>query len=340
MTPTLETIAKRCGVSKVTVSLALRGSLRISAGMRARIAEVSTEVGYVPNPMVSALMASIRSNRKSKFICNLAFITAFPERRGWRENPSFLRYHVGAKARALSLGYGMDVYWMGEKENYGPELSKFMSNRGVLGLLLSPLPEYGTKLGLRWKSFSTVAFGHTFHEVPAHRVTNSQFHTVFLALDECLARGHRRIGLAMPKFVNEKVGARWLAGYLGWQSIHPQETKITPLIVDQLDETTFVAWVRKEKPDAVIANHGPVLTWLRTNGWRVPEDISFIHLNWTPEKGEISGPNQQPEEIGAAAVDLLVEEINQNRRGVPITPKTITLESKWHEGTTCPTRPR
>ena len=48
MPPTLETIAKRCRVSKVTVSLALRGSPRISSAMRARVAEVATELGYTP----------------------------------------------------------------------------------------------------------------------------------------------------------------------------------------------------------------------------------------------------------------------------------------------------
>ena len=96
--------------------------------------------------------------------------------------------------------------------------------------------------------------------------------------------------------------------------------------------------MKKEKPDAVLANHGPILTWIRKNGFRVPDDVSFVHLNWTPEKGELSGTNQQPEEIGAAAVDLLAEQINQNRRGIPEKPKTITLESLWHEGTTCPDR--
>ncbi|NBU71571.1 MAG: LacI family DNA-binding transcriptional regulator, partial [Bacteroidetes bacterium] len=92
MPTTLETIAKRCRVSKVTVSLALRGSLRISPATRARVAEVATELGYTPNPMVSALMTSLRSNRKTKFVCNLGFITSFPTQDGWKENPSFARY--------------------------------------------------------------------------------------------------------------------------------------------------------------------------------------------------------------------------------------------------------
>ena len=100
MPTTLETIAKRCRVSKVTVSLALRDSPRISSSMRARVAEVAAELGYTPNPMVSALMTSLRSTRKTKFVCNHGFITSFPTRDGWKENPSFARYLTGANARA------------------------------------------------------------------------------------------------------------------------------------------------------------------------------------------------------------------------------------------------
>lgn len=336
MAPTLDSIAKRCRVSKVTVSLALRGSPRISASMRARVAAVAHELGYIPNPMVSALMTSLRASKKTKFVCNLAFLTSFPTRDGWKENPSFARYLTGATARATALGYGMETFWTQDLSL--PDLARTLQNRGIRGLLLAPLPTFGLPLSLAWDFFAAVAFGHTFTAAPIHRVTNSQFHTISLALDQCLKRGHRRIGLAMPAFVDAKVESRWLAGYLAWQHLHPTLEKIDPLLVDQFDEASVVAWMKKEKPDAVLANHGPILTWLRQNGFRVPDDVSFVHLNWTPEKGELSGTNQQPEEIGAAAVDLLAEQINQNRRGIPEKPKTITLESLWHEGTTCPAR--
>lgn len=304
--------------------------------MRSRVAAIAQEIGYAPNPMVSALMTSLRTTRKMKFVCNLGFITSFPSRLGWKENPSFARYLTGATRRAGALGYGMETIWIGDQPT--DELSRILQNRGVRGLLIPPLPEYGMKLSLPLDPFATVAFGHTFTEKPVHRVTNSQMQTISLALNQCQKHGHRRIGLIMPRFVNDKVGSRWLGGFLAWQATHPHETAIPPLFVDELTEAAVVAWIKKEKPDAILANHGPVLSWIRSNGFYIPDILSFIHLNWTPEKGEISGTNQQPEEIGAAAVDLIAEEINQNRRGIPSTPKTITLESVWNEGTTCPHR--
>jgi len=335
---TLEDIAKRCRVSKVTVSLALRENPRISSSTRQLVQKVAQELGYRPHPMVSALMANLRAARKTKFVCNLAFVTAFPTREGWKENLSFPRYHRGILQRAAELGFGVEIHWLGDHMNSGSELSRILLNRGIRGIILCPLPSFGMKLGLQWDHFSLVALGHTFNEVPIDHVSNNQFHTILQALEEARLRDHHRMGVTMPHFVDAKVEHLWMAGLLSWQATHPDLPKIEPFISDDFNEATVVAWIKREKPDVVLANHGPVLTWLRQNGWRVPEDISFLHLNWIPEKGEITGLNQQPEKVGAAAVELLAEQINQNRRGIPENPKTITLESVWHEGTTCPRR--
>lgn len=338
MRPTLDTIAKKCSVSKVTVSLALRDNPRISTAMREQVQKVAKDLGYSPHPMVSALMANLRATRKTKFVCNLAFLTAFPTRDGWKDNLSFPRYCEGIQGRATELGYGVEIHWLGDYKNSGTELSRILINRGIRGVILCPLPSFGMSLDLEWDSFSVVALGHTFNEVPVDHVSNNQFHTILRGLEEARLRGHRRMGVTMPKFVDAKVDHFWLAGLLSWQATHPDFPKISPYLTDDFHEEGVVAWMKQEKPDVVLANHGPVLTWIRRNGWRVPDDVSFLHLNWIPEKGEISGLNQQPEKVGAAAVELLAEQINQNRRGCPENPKTITLESVWNEGTTCPRR--
>jgi DNA-binding LacI/PurR family transcriptional regulator len=61
--PTMAEVAKVVGVSKNTVSLALRGSPRISEATRKRIAEAAETLGYRLNPTVAHLMAQLRQNR-------------------------------------------------------------------------------------------------------------------------------------------------------------------------------------------------------------------------------------------------------------------------------------
>lgn len=58
--PTMTDLAARLGISTSTVSRALRNDPRISAAMRERVRAAARDSGYVPNPLVSALMASRR----------------------------------------------------------------------------------------------------------------------------------------------------------------------------------------------------------------------------------------------------------------------------------------
>ena len=61
--PTMADVAKAAGVSKNTVSLALRGSPRVSEETRKRIAGLATSMGYRLNPTVAHLMAQLRQTR-------------------------------------------------------------------------------------------------------------------------------------------------------------------------------------------------------------------------------------------------------------------------------------
>jgi hypothetical protein len=53
------------------------------------------------------------------------------------------------------------------------------------------------------------------------------------------------------------------------------------------------------------------------------------------DKGSgVSGIFERTRKVGACAVDLVVEQIQQNILGVPDIPKSIHIEGEWVEGTT------
>ena len=52
----MEDVARRAGLSKATVSLALNGSTRINAQTRARLQALAREMGYRPNPYARNLV--------------------------------------------------------------------------------------------------------------------------------------------------------------------------------------------------------------------------------------------------------------------------------------------
>jgi hypothetical protein len=57
-------------------------------------------------------------------------------------------------------------------------------------------------------------------------------------------------------------------------------------------------------------------------------------MSWQPDKPERAGIDQQTDVLGAAAVDLLVEQLHHNERGPPEHPKMVMTEGLWREGET------
>lgn len=70
-------IAGQLGVSSSTVSRALRQDPRISASMRTRVRELTESIGYRPNPLVSALMATRRRRGGNGEVDIIALVTHY-----------------------------------------------------------------------------------------------------------------------------------------------------------------------------------------------------------------------------------------------------------------------
>ncbi len=314
--------------------MALRGSSRISKEMREPVRETTERLGYRPNPMVSALMTSLRGSQPQFNQPTLCFLTCFPHRDGWKDFPTFVQCFEGIQARAEQLGYRVEVHWHGEVNASGVRLTHVLNSRSIPGMIVAPLPSPDFRFDLDWSCFSVVAIGHTFSSFAAHRVSNHQFHTISDAMTHALARGYNRPGLAMPSVDSRKVENIWLAGYKVFQVTHQRVASVPPLLISEFEEERFTAWVRDERPDVVITTDTRVFFWLEEMGLDMPADIGYIHLDWAPKKGDFAGINQRTARIGAAAVDLLVEQIYNNERGVPETPKTVLIEGKWRDGPT------
>ncbi len=334
----LETIARELKVSKVTVSNALRGTGRISEATRARVVRTATALGYRPNPLVTALMSTLRRNRSSRR-CTLAFLNFFPGRDDWLHHPTFVQFYRGAERRARELGYRVELHWQGEVAGNLKRLGNILYARGIPGVVIAPLPSEAIDLDIGWSRFATVAIGHTFRGFAVHRASNHQLHTIRLAVDKLVAHGLRRIGLLVSRDDDLRVEHAWLAGFIAAQR-HHELPPIAPLMAPDFNAETVVAWVREQQVDAVVGTNHHIVRWLRAAGIRVPEDVGFAHLDWAAEKDAAAGVDQRSGLVGAAAVDLLIEQLNNNETGVPSHPKSVLIDSEWHDGPTLRLRSR
>ena len=145
MSGTVQAVAVAAGVSRATVSLALRNDRSIAATTRSRIYAVAEQLGYKTNPLVSALMSSIHARRLSQKHTVLAYVTTDPQFAPWRTWRMFIEMHDGAKARAEELGYRLEEFPLRTPGMTPKRYVQMLQTRGILGLLIAPLP-YGERV--------------------------------------------------------------------------------------------------------------------------------------------------------------------------------------------------
>ena len=139
-TPTVRQLAELAGVSRTTVSLALRNHPSISLPTRERIRVLADTHGYVLDPLYARLMGQLRVRRADRPTEKLAFLTSWPERDEWYQKAYNDRnYYKGACERAAKLGYEIEVFWAKEPGMTARRLSKILHTRSIRGVIILPL---------------------------------------------------------------------------------------------------------------------------------------------------------------------------------------------------------
>ncbi len=330
-------VARLAGVTTATVSLTLRNSPLISNPTKERVRAAVAQLNYRPNPYVRALMRARRQGQLPSHSPVLAFATSFPTRDGWRKTPTpiFRQLYEGAKARAEYLGFSLQEFWLRERDMTPRRFSEMLYSRGIRGVLLAPLPSAGAKLELSWDRFCVVTMGFSVSEPALHRVSSDHFHSMVIAMEECLKLGYRRIGLALSASTNLKVQQRWLAAYLIKQRELPKARRLEALLADVWGKEAVRPWFEEQKPDVVIApSPSQLMEWFQEWGLQVPRDIGVVNLSCPALGDPIAGIYQNAELLGARAVDLLGGLIERNEVGLPDFPNALLLDGTWNVGKT------
>ncbi len=344
---TMRTVAKRAGVSVMTVSRVLRNDPRVAEATRQQVLQAARELGYRPNPLVSALMVNLQSARGHRDQ-TIAFLTCRHPQSGnhrnsaasgdWKPGRTFSAFQKGAFTRADSLGFRMKEFSLDAPGMTDARMGRILRSRGINAIVVAPLAVPGRRIDLPWEHFSASAIGYSLGWPMLHRALNHQMHSIRIALAELTARGYRRIGLAMEKQSDERVDNNWLAGLLLYQSKIPQRDRVPPFLPAAMTQSSFNQWRERHRPDVVVSVRLTVLHWLKEAGVRVPEEVGFAILSYYPVMGPVAGIDQNTQEAGAAAIDLVVEQLYLNKRGIPVNPKSVLIEGEWVEGPTV--RPR
>jgi LacI family transcriptional regulator len=327
-------LAAHLQVSHTTVSLALRNSPRITPAVRRQVRQAARKLGYQVDTTVSALMARLRTLRTRPVQETIGFLTAWPTRHGWRENPNHGRFFDGVQRRARELGYGLDELWLNDPGMTSRRMTGILRARGIRGLVLCSLPSVGGTLELDWNHFACVTKGLTVHYPPVHRVVSSHYEDMHLVLSELARRRYRRIGLVLGEALSVRVDRAWLAAYLLHLNDVPPRDRVPALITKPAAaEKDFNQWFAEHHPEVILFSDQPIPRWVGSMKLRVPRDVGLVHLDWSESAAPLAGLDSDPESVGMAAVDLLVGQLQAHEFGVPKHEKIIAVRGHWVSGT-------
>jgi LacI family transcriptional regulator len=331
----LRHIAERVGVSRMTVSQALRDDGRIAEATRERVRAAARELGYEPNPRLGTLMSETARTRHGVTGEALAFMTSEPTRDGWK------RYSGGifanSERRAAEHGYRLEPWWIADPDMTPARINQIIWSRGVRGVIIANVSrqffaDWGGTLPIEWERFCTVEIGGGLLKPAVHHVRHDHQAGLFIALDELEALGYRRIGLCLRTEDDQRTHHRWSGAYLVWRRLKGYETDLQPLIVEDLEPVAVRRWIRRNRLEAILS---PGILPLREWGLRVPEKLGFASLDlWGERAAATAGIEQRRDELAAAAVDMLMTLLWRNQRGVPEHPMSLLLPGRWVAGET------
>lgn len=334
-------VADAAGVHVTTVSLALKNSPRLPLETREKIQRIAREMGYQPDPMLSALTIYRRKVHKPYFQGTLAWLDNTKNTASPAARVRYRDYWDGAVERCNELGYQIEEFSTSEMSL--SRISKILKARGISCILLPPQPRHLSHIKFDWENFCALSFGFSLAFPRLHLVTNAQYRSARQAVRTIRSYGYRRIGFTSLHVIEMRTDQNFSSGYLAEHRLGRRE----PLPIFEFDDAQktvrrtflkdFGKWFKTFKPDAIISLDHEVANALRSLEID-PSICGYASLHLDRAGSGVAGIYQNDKIVGRAAVDYLVDMYNRNERGVPVVPYRVLVEGTWVDGDTLPRR--
>ncbi|PQA54021.1 LacI family DNA-binding transcriptional regulator [Siphonobacter curvatus] len=323
---TIVDMARELGISKSTVSRALRDQSDIHPSTRKAVVELAQQLDYQPNLLAYGLVKS-RTNTVGMIV------------------PEFHHYFfpeviIGTQEVLQAAGYNLMICQ--SNESYQTEVANvkaLMASR-VDGLIVSMTSETNNIdhfKALENKGTPLIFFNRICPELETHRVVVDDYEGAYRAVTHLLEQGYRRIahiagpGSLLISRLRQKGYTDALASY---------GIELDPELIITYDLTDEKARIYATylldlptPPDAIFAVNDPtaiqVMLVAKAKGVRIPEELAVVGFSNDPisaiiEPG-LTTVSQPVGEIGRTAARLFLETI---RLGEQTVPRTETLKTE------------
>lgn len=302
---TIGDVAKRAGVSAMTVSRVINNSGYISQETRERVEQAIAQLGYVPN----ALARSLRFKQTKTIALVLTDIT----------NPFFTTVARGVEDTASKQGFSVMFCNTDESQDDEAEYLNVLMQKQVDGMLLVPASCSQESVGfLQERGVPFVVLDRRIPDVHVDTVRGDSEQGAYQLIQHLLELGHRRIAVlsgpaAVTTAIDRVVGYRHALADAGLDT----NTSIVyygPFTQEGGYRMAQQALAATPQLTAIFAANNFIAIGafraLREAGLRVPEDISMVAFDDIPDALVINPfltvAGQPAYEMGQQATSLLL----------------------------------
>jgi LacI family transcriptional regulator len=321
---TISDVARRAGVSAMTVSRVINNSGYISPETRERVEKAVRDLGYVPN----ALARSLRFKQTKTLALVLTDIT----------NPFFTTIARGVEDAASEQGFSVIFCNTDESESKEAEYLNVVLQKQVDGLLLVPASCSSDSVTfLQERKVPVVVLDRCVYDVKIDTLRCDSEGGAYQLTRHLLDLGHTRIAiLSGPSSVSTAIDR--VAGYRRALAEAGLGSRVELVYHGEYSQASGyqMAWQAlgvTPRPTALFAANNFItsgaLRAVREAGLRVPEDISIVSFDDLPT-APFMGPAltvaaQPAYEMGRKAAELLLTRLAGEG---PAEPQEIVLPTE------------
>lgn len=262
----LKDIAKACGLSTATVSMALRDMARVPKATREKVEECARKLGYIRDPSLGEALSRMRNSVRTDLETFALIVEDESSIAPGGEFPWLEAIYAEARHQAHLHGNEIVPVMLPVTEKEHQTMGRGLFNRGIRGLFIAPLVKRPSRrIELEWSKFAAVELGSTLEFPTIHRVERQYYDDLLELYAVLYERGYRRIGLAFTRRRNIFFRAMPEATLLYFKHYHHGLSITAPFYPDQREKSlpAFKSWIRNEMPEVVLVYGSDAPEWSR-----------------------------------------------------------------------------
>lgn len=332
---TLKDIAAHCGVSVAAVSYALRDNPRIPAATRLAIRKAADELGYRPDPFLSALV-SYRSNVKEARVQGEVAVLYPCEKMS--PHSRLFRFHRESFGRRMAdHGYSVSDFYLDTLGYSAKRLRQILLARNIRGIVLGWGFESQTLADFPWQEFVVVSTERVIVHPSIDRISMNHFRAVRDVMEKILNKGHRRIGLIYYDDTPLAVKKNLLGSYLAEMEMAGELDARLHAFVHKRGESSarFRKWLCESKPDALLSHRRIDPAFFEKAGVKFPRDYGYAVAEIDDANPGVDSGVYVVDTMGQILANMLVRKIvTYDKVAFDIDGQILLVNGVWHDGVT------